>query len=160
MPRALTACLSVSRSALAAASGRGERADHRGRMKAGLVDQLRRHEARAAHQLGADGDRLVDLASDQTFSLGQREDCRHDHGARVHRPAFERVVEVFAMRRGAVHERGAGGVERTRVADRGAPAFGLPAGERGAHIVGAARGDAQAADVEEEPLHRLVHGGG
>ncbi len=129
-------------------------------MKAGLVDQLRRHEARAAHQFGADRRSPCDGSGlDKLFPLGQRENRRHHHRARVHRAAFEGVVEIFAMGRGAVHESGAGGVERTRMADGGAPALGLPPGERRAHIVGSARGDAQATDVEEELLHRLAHGG-
>ena len=47
-----------------------------------------------------------------------REHRGHDHHARVHRPALEGVVEVLAVRRRAVDERGAGGIEVARVADR------------------------------------------
>ena len=43
-------------------------------------------------------------------------------------------------------------VERARVADRGRRAVRLPAVERGAHVVGAPRGDAEARDVDEERL--------
>jgi len=45
-------------------------------------------------------------------ALGSRQEGGHDHDARMHGTAFERVVEVFAMRGRAVHECGAGTVER------------------------------------------------
>ena len=76
--------------------------------------------------------------------LAGREHRRHDHRAGMHRAALEGVVEILAMRRGAVDEGGAGRAHGARVADRGAGAVVLPAGERGLDVVVVARGDAEA----------------
>ena len=117
-------------------------AEHRGRMEARVVDALRRDQASAAHELDADGDAGERVAPLETLAFRHRQDRRHDHRTGVHRSAFEGVVEVFAVRRGAIHERGAGAVERARLADGRAPAIALPAGERRAHVIRAPRRDA------------------
>ncbi len=49
--------------------------------------------------------------------LGRGEHGRDDHGAGVHRAAFERVVVVLAVRRGAVAQRGGGDVEAAGMTD-------------------------------------------
>ena len=74
----------------------------------------------------------------------------------MHRPAFERVVEVLAVGGRAVHECGAARVERARMADRAAAARAFPPLDGGAHIVGLARRDAQASDVDQELFRRLA----
>ena len=51
-------------------------------------------------------------------ALANREHRRRDDRAAVHRTAFERVVEVFAVRRRPVDERGLVGAVRRRVSDR------------------------------------------
>src|SRR3954454_9208007 len=96
-------------------------------MEAGLVDALGRDEARAAHELRSDRDTRQRVLSGNMFALGEREDGRNDDGAGMDGTAFEGVVEVFAVRGGAVHERCASGIERTRVAERRAAAGRFPA---------------------------------
>ena len=107
---------------------------------------------RAAHELAAHRHAAQRILAGDLFPLADREHRRHDHRAGVHRAALEGVVEVLAVRRGAVDERRAAGVERALVADGGAAAGGFPAVERGAHVVRVARGDAQAGDVDQQLL--------
>ena len=91
------------------AGRRAHGAEHRGRMKAGLVGERRRDEAEPAHGLDADRDAEQRRAAVELVPLAGRQHRRHDHGAGMHRPALERVVEILAVDRGAVDERGAGG---------------------------------------------------
>ena len=96
-------------------------AEYRGRMKAGFVHRLRHHGAQAAHDLDADRNAEQRLSPCPVYERLRRRlvaPSRHDHGAGMHRPAFEGVVEILAMRRGAVDEGGAGGTQRAGVADR------------------------------------------
>ena len=58
--------------------------------------------------------------------LAGRQHRRHDHGAGMHRPALEGVVEILAVGRGAVDEGGAGRAHGARVADRGAGPVVVP----------------------------------
>ena len=63
----------------------------------------------------------------------RRQHGRHDHRAGMHRPALERVVEILAMRGGAVDERGARRRRACRAWPmRGAAAPGSQPIERGA----------------------------
>src|SRR5262249_32296975 len=64
-------------------------------------------------------------------------------GPGMHRPALEGIVKIFAMRRGAVDQRGAGCAERARMTDRGARAVIVAGGKRCLDIVFVARGCAQ-----------------
>ena len=66
----------------------------------------------------------------ELVALAGRQHRRHDHGAGMHRAALEGVVEILAVRRGAVDEGGARRAQRARVADRGAGPVVVPAGER------------------------------
>ena len=84
--------------------------------------------------------------------LAGGEHRRHDHGAGMHRPALEGIVEILAMRRGAVDERRAGGAQRARMADRRARAVVIEGGQRAPDIVLVARGDAQPDDVDQQVL--------
>jgi hypothetical protein len=70
----------------------------------------------------------------------------------MHRPAFKRIVEILAMRRGAVDESRAGGIERTAVADRRAGAVIVPSGKRACDIVLVPRGRAQTDDIDQQVL--------
>src|SRR5258708_2119023 len=119
-------------------------------MKARLVNALRRDQARAANEFGADGDPRQRVLSRDFFSFGNREHRRHDHRAGVHRPALEGVVEVLAVRRGAVHEGRARGIERARMSDGGAGSRGFPRRERRDRVVGLAGRAAQAGDVDQQ----------
>ena len=88
-------------------AGRGAHgAEHRGRMKAGFVGERRRHEAQPAHGLDADGDAEERRAAVELLPLADREHRRHDHRAGMDRAAFERVVEILAVDRRAVDDRG------------------------------------------------------
>ena len=89
-------------------------------MKSRVVDPLRRDEAQAAQRLDADRDAKESIAAAAPEALAGGKHRGHDHGAGMHRPAFERVVEVLAMRCGAVHERGVFRAPALRVPDRGA----------------------------------------
>ena len=75
----------------------------------------------------------------------------------MHRAAFERVVEILAMDRGAVDQRRGGGRKRTRVADRRARAVIIAAGKRGLHVVLVARGDGEADHVDQQILALRPH---
>jgi hypothetical protein len=94
----------------------------------------------------------------ESFSLlGGGQHRRYDDGAGVHRPALEGVVEVLAMRGGAVDEGGPSGAERPGMADGRSRAGIRPSRECGCDIVGAPRHDAQADDIDQQPLARLAH---
>ena len=138
------------------ARGGANGAEHRGGMEARLVNARGSDEASAAHELDADRDAGERVRALQLVSLRHRQHRGNDHRAGVHRPAFERVVEILAVRGGAVHERRARGVERARMADRAAAARALPSGERRAHVVGPARGHAKTSHVDEELLRRFA----
>ncbi len=92
-------------------------------------------------------------------ALAGGEHGRHDDGAGMHRSALERVVEILAMRRGAVDEGGAGRAHAPGMADRGAGPIVVPAGERAGDIVLVARGDAEADHVDQQIFAFLPHGG-
>ena len=84
--------------------------------------------------------------------LAGRQHRRHDHRAGMHRPALEGVVEILAVRRGAVDEGRARGAQRARVADRGAGAVVVPAASARLDVVLVARGDAEADHVDQRLL--------
>src|SRR5262249_46079551 len=73
-------------------------------------------------------------------------------------PAFESVVEILAMRRGAVDEGCAGGAEAAFMADGRAWSVVIAAGERALDVVLVARRDAKTHDVDQQirafPAHR------
>ncbi len=79
-------------------------AEDRGRVKTGLVDGLRDHEAQPAQNFGADGDADQRHAAIGIMLFACSQDRRHDHRAGMHRAALEGIVEILAMRRGAVDE--------------------------------------------------------
>ena len=68
-------------------------------------------------------------------ALAGREHGRHDDRAGMHRPALEGVVEILAMRGGAVDQRRAGRAQRAGVADHGAGTVVVAAGERRLDVV-------------------------
>ena len=94
------------------AGGSAHRAEDRGRMKAGLVDGLRHHEAQPAKNFGADGNSRQRHAAIRIVPLAGREHRRHDHGAGMDGAALERIVKVLAMGRGAVDKGRARGRQR------------------------------------------------
>ena len=128
-------------------------------MEAGFVGQRRRHQAQPAHGLDADRDAEQRRAAVEIVPLAGRQHRRHDHRAGMDRAALERVVEILAVDRGAVDQRGGRGGQRAGVADRGARPVVVAGGQRGLHIVFVARGDGEADDVDQQVLafgpHRL-----
>ena len=134
------------------AGGRAHRAEDRGRMEARLVDGLRHHEAQPAQHFGADRDPDQRHAAVGIVPLAGGEHRRHDHRAGMHRAAFKRVVEILAMRGGAVDEGGARRSQRARVTDRRAWAVIVAARQRASDIVLVARGDAEADDIDQQIL--------
>ena len=96
-------------------------------------------------------------APSRPVPLAGRQHRRHDHRAGMHRPALEGVVEILAMRRGAVDQSGAGRAQRARMADRRARPVVVAAGERAFDVVLVARGDAEADDVDQQILAFLAH---
>ena len=95
-------------------------------------------------------------APDQRAMLRDREHCGNDDRARMHGPAFERVVVVLAMRGRAVDERRVVRTERAHMTDGGGFPFRRDARARCLDVVVVARGDAEARDVEHQEMHGLA----
>ena len=111
-------------------AGRGaHRAENRRRVKARLVHRLRHHHAEPAQHLAAHRDPDQRHAAVRIVPFARGQHGGHDDGAGMDGAALERVVEILAMRRGAVDEGGARGSQRARVADRRARAIIVPAAE-------------------------------
>ena len=137
--------------------GRRHGAEHRGWMEAGAVHRFGGHEAQPAQELDADRDADERRGTLRAMPLAGGEHRRHDDGAGVHRAAFERVVEILAMRRGAVDEGDAGRAQTPAMADRRARAVVVPAGERALDVIGRPRGNAQPDHVDQEILAFVAH---
>ena len=109
--------LGVESKRRADAGRRPHRAEDRGRMEAGLVHGFRHHETQPAQHFGADRNPDQRHAAIGIVPLAGGQHRRHDHRAGMHRTALKGIVEILAMRRGAVDERGAGGGQRALMAD-------------------------------------------
>ena len=160
MPSASTSWRGVKFQRRADAGRRPHGAEHRGRMKAGLVGERRRHGREPAHGLDADRDAEERRAAIELVPLAGRQHGRHDHRAGMHRAALERVVEILAVDRGAVDHRRAGGRQRAGMTDGGARPVILAGRERGAHVILVARGDREADHVDQQLLALAPHGFG
>jgi hypothetical protein len=135
--------------------GGAERAEHRGRMEAGLVHPLRRDEAHPAHNLAADGDAADRIGAREKLALGDREHGRNDDGARMNRAAFERIVVVLAMCGGAVGQRRGRRIEAAGMTDHRAMS-GLRRRPHRAHVVRVPRGDAEAGHIHQQRVARCA----
>ena len=144
MPSASTNCGGVKFQRRADAGCGAHGAEHGGRMKARFVGECRRHGAEPAHGFDADGDAKQRRASVEIVPLAGRQHRRHDHRAGMNRAAFERVVKILAVDRGAVDQRCCGGGKRARMPDRRARAIVIAAGQRSLHIIFVARSDERA----------------
>ena len=89
--------------------------------------------------------------------LADRQHRRHDHRAGMDRTAFERVVEILAMDRGAVDQSRGGGGQRARVPDRGARPVVVTRSERAFYIIFVARGDGEPDHVDQKLLAFAPH---
>ncbi len=119
-------------------------------MKSRLVDGFGNHEAQAAHRFDADRHAEQRRAPAAAETLARRQHRRHDDRAAVHRPAFERIVEILAVPRGAVDHRRVLGAEFAAMADRAARAAAIDAGDQRLDVIRVARGDAQARDIDQQ----------
>ncbi|HUJ96807.1 MAG TPA: hypothetical protein VLV85_01120 [Stellaceae bacterium] len=88
----------------------------------------------------------------QRVLLGGGEHGRNHHRAGMHRAALEGVVVIFAMSGGAVAERGGGNVEPAGMTDRRAGSGFAARAERRSDIVGIARRNAEAGDIDEKSI--------
>ena len=126
-------------------------------MKTRFVSECRRDGAEPAHGLDADSDAKKRGTSIQVVTLAGRQHRRHDDRAGMNRTAFERVVKILAMDRGAIDQsRGCSG-ERTAVADRRARPIIVAAGKRGFHIVFVARRNGEPDHVDQQILALSPH---
>ena len=160
MPSALHHCVAIETQRRGHARRSAERTEHRGGMKPRLVHALGRHQAQAAHDFATHGDAARDVAAGEPVLLGRGEHRRDDHGAGVHRAAFEGVVVVLAVRGGAVAQRRGGDVEAAGMTDQRARTGFRARAQRGLHVVAVARGHAQAGDVHQHGVAHRRHGGG
>ena len=126
-------------------------------MKAGLVHAPGRHHGEPAHRFHPDRDTGERGHAVRPMALAGGQHGGHDDGARVYRPSLERIVEILAMRRGAVHKRRVGGAEPARMADRGARPIVIAGRERRLHIVFAPRSKAQPDDIDRHILAFRPH---
>src|SRR5690606_16686029 len=111
------------------ARGGAEGADNAHGMEVRFVNRARRDVVEAADGLQANDEALEAIRARPVEALAGGEDGRDDHGADASRRPFERVIEVLAMRGGAVYERGPRRVQRTGVTESGALSDAVPAGE-------------------------------
>ena len=119
--------------------------------------ERRRDEAQPAHGLDADGDPEEGRAAVELLPLADGEQRRHDHRAGMDRAAFEGVVEILAVNRGAVDERGRGRRKCGGVADGRARPLVVAAGERDLDVILVARGDGETDDVDQKLRAFLPH---
>ncbi len=154
MPSAFHHCVSDRRSAEETPAAARQCAEYRGGMKPGLVHAFRRRETQPAHHFATDGDTARKIAARQRMPLRGGGDRRDDHRAGVHRAAFERVVEIFAVRRRAVAQRRGGDIEAAAMADQRARTRFRGRAQCGLHVIAAAGGDTQARDIHQ---HRVAH---
>ena len=121
---------------------RAHRAEHRGWMEARFVHGFRHDHAQSAEHFHADRDAAQRRRTIRIVPLADGKYGRHHDRADMHGPALERVVEILAMRGGAVHESGAGRTQRALVPDRRAGAVVVAARQCAFDVVLIARGDA------------------
>ncbi len=128
------------------------RTEHGGRMEAGAMDRLGHDEAQAAERLEPGRDSNERRCAGKRIALAGSEQRRHDHGAGMHRAAFEGIVEILAVRRRAVDECRAGRAQPPAMANRGARPIVVAGRERAPDIIGVSGGDAQPDHVDEQVL--------
>src|SRR6266849_45107 len=121
-------------------------------MKSRFVDEFRRDEAQATHRFHARGDAEKRGLSIAPEAFARGEDCRDDDCAAMHRAALESVVEVFAVGGRTADHRRVLGAKAAGMPDRGAGTAAVDARDERPDVIAAPRGNAQAADVDEQIL--------
>ena len=102
--------------------------------------------------LRADRDAEQRRAAVRAMALAGRQHRRHDHRAGMDRPALECVVEILAMRGGAVDEGRARGAQLACVPDGGAGPIIVTGRRARLNVVLIAGGDAEPNDVDQQIL--------
>src|SRR5262249_819827 len=102
-------------------------AEHGGGMKAGLVHPLASTDAQPPPTPAGARDRGRARGPGGRRARGAWRPRRHDDGAGMDWTAFEGIVEILAMRGGAVDEGGARRAHAARLADRAARPLLVPA---------------------------------
>ena len=159
MPSASTICAPAAERRRHA-GGRAHRAEDRGRMEAGLVHRLRHHQAEPAHGLDPDRDaeqrrgavRRCRSQAASTAGTTTAPACTGPPSKVSSKSSPCAAVPLTKAAPAALIGPG--------MADRGAAAVVVPAGERGLDVVLVARGDAEADDVDQQILAFAAHGGG
>jgi hypothetical protein len=108
------------------ADGRAERADHTHRVEARLVHLACGNVVQPADGFQARDDAEKHLLAGKMVPLTGREHRRKHHGSHSDRGALERVVEILAMRRDAVDDRGTCSIEAAHMADQRAGSVAVP----------------------------------
>ncbi len=108
MPSASTSCLALRPSAAPTPAAAPMTPKIAVGWKPALCTAFGTTVLKPAHRLGADRDAEQRRGAVRPVALAGRQHRRHDHRAGMHRAALEGVVEILAMRRGAVDEGGAG----------------------------------------------------
>ena len=126
--------------------------------KPGLVHGLRHHGAQAAHDFRADRNAEHGSRAFRPVPFAGRQDRWHDDCAGMDGPTFEGIVEVFAMRGGAIDEGRARRAETPRMADGRAGTLIVAPGKCGLDVILVASGHAKAGDVDQQILAFLPHG--
>ena len=129
-------------------------------MESRLVDQLGRDQAQPAQGFHARRDSEQRGGAAALEALARGEHGGNDDRARVHRPALEGVVEILAVRGGAVDHRGVFRAEAAGVPDRGAGAAAVDARDQRAHVIGRAGGNAKSRDVDQQVFAARANGAG
>src|SRR5215472_242304 len=126
-------------------------------METGLVNELRCHHTEPAHGFDADRNAGQRRGAVRTVALAGGQHCGHDDGARMHRTALERVVEVLPMGSRTVDQRGAGRAQHARMPDRRARAVIVAGCEGALHVIQTARREAEPYHVNRESFAFCHH---
>ena len=121
------------------------------------MDRLGHDHAQPAQRFYADrhAKKRRSPAAAEALTRGQHR--RHDDRAAVHRPALERIVEILAVRGGAVDHRRILRAEFSAMAQRAAGAAAVDAGDQSLDVPGISRGDAEARNVDQQLLGACAH---
>ena len=157
VPSASTIWRAIKLQRRADTGGSSHGAEHRGRMKAGLVGERRRDRTEPAHRFDTDSDAEQRGAAVEIVPLTGRQHRRHHHRAGMDRAALERIVEILAMDRRAVDQRSRRCRQRARVADRGTRPVVIARGKHGLHIILVARCDGEADDIDQQVFALGAH---
>jgi hypothetical protein len=114
------------------------------------VHCFRHDEAQTAEHFGPNRNAYQRRPSVGIVALAGGQNRRHDHRAGVNRAALESIVEILAMRGGAIDKGRATRSQRALMADHCARAIIFPTRKRAGDIIFVAGGDTQADHIDQE----------